>query len=427
MKKLIILLLFLFLLTVARLYPQQEMRIDSLTYIELLKRIENLEETDRSRSADDELKKLMEDAGRLAAMSEEEKQELNKKFHSGVRQQQGLNPNISVLGDFFGALSSSDDSHITEPSEYTSGNNGIYMRSLELSFVSTLDPFARGKAFLDISESGVSIEEAYMELINLPLNSSLKAGVFFPEYGLLNRHHTHALPQFDRPVVCSNYLGLDGFNGVGVALNFMLPLILWTDASSLDISVINDTDNPSFPTSRSSRLLYTAHLKNYYDIDDASYFEYTLSGLGGRSGDMADGNNYLATLGLHYKWEPPSMAKYRSLDLRTEFYYGSRETFSGKVESFGFYSLFHRKLNARFWAGGRVGYAQLPYDSDQSQWDFTANFDYWQSEFVFFRLQYQYNSRDIYDIPGDPGVFPSDHTLLLQFSWAMGPHKHEAY
>ncbi|MDZ7738287.1 MAG: ABC transporter C-terminal domain-containing protein [Bacteroidales bacterium] len=422
-----ILFTFLLVFSCGLVSAQEKTIIDTTEYNKLLKRIEKLEAKLESKDKEDELASLLEDADMLSDKEKADKRNVSKKFHSGVRQQQGLNPNISVLGDFFASASSVDAENISEPGDRNHGSNGLFMRSLEMSFVSALDPFARGKAFLDITEEGVSIEEAYMEILNLPLNTSLKAGVFFPEFGLLNRHHTHALPQFDRPRAAVNYFGLDGFNGMGGALNIMLPRILFSDASSFDISVININDNMSYSSDKSVNMAYVAHWKNYYDISDASYFEYTLSGIAGRDDNIAQTNTYVTSLGLHYKWQPPGTAKYKSFDWMTELYYGFNETPFGIVRSKGFYSLVHRKINSRMWIGGRVGYSEMPYDNSQYEWDYTVNFDFWQSEFVFYRIQYQYNSRSIAYLPESAGAYPSHHSVVLQFSWAMGPHKHDAY
>lgn len=407
-------------------YCQDPELTDSLKLANLLQRIEVLEGQILEQQQGDELKELLQQAEMFTNKAKKKKTDVSKKFSSGVRQQQGLNPNISVLGDFFGGISSENSDIVNEPSDYTHGSNGVYMRSLELAFVAPLDPYTRGKAFIDITAAGVDIEELYMEVINLPLNMSVKGGVFFPEFGLLNRHHTHALPQFDRPRAPVNYFGLDGFNGMGAAINFMLPTLLFGDATSLDISAVNIFDNLSYSSDKSVNMAYVGHFKNYYDLSDASYFEYTLSAMMGKNNDWSQGNNYISSLGLHYKWQPPGLSKYKSLDIKTEFFYSLNETPFGVVKNKGFYSLFHRKLNTRLWIGGRVGYAEVPGD-DGNEWDYTANFDFWQSEFVFYRIQYQYNRRNDLNYPGSMASVPTGHSVVLQFSWAMGPHKHDAY
>lgn len=422
----IITLLIALMVAIPGLFGQEAAKRDSLLIKDLIERIEELEKKAMDKEQETELNKLLKEAQQLGSQEKKEKSDISKKFSSGVRQQQGLNPNISVLGDFFGSFSTQNSDALNEPSDYTHGSNGLHMRSLELSFVAPLDPYTRGKAFLDITPEGVAIEELYMELINLPLNMSLKGGVFFPEFGLLNRHHTHALPQFDRPRAPVNYFGLDGFNGMGAAFNIMLPTFLLADAASFDFSAINIFDNSSYASNKSVNMAYIGHLKNYYDLSDASYFEYTLSAIAGKNNISPSGNNYVGSFGLHYKWEPPGKAKYKSLDLKTEFYYSLFETPLGIIRNKGFYTIAHRKLNSRLWIGGRIGYAEVPGD-DGYEWDQTVNVDWWQSEFVFYRIQYQYSSRNNLNYQGNPTTLPSGHTITVQFSWAMGPHKHDAY
>ncbi len=398
-------------------------------------KLEQLEELIRSiktkieqKEQEDEFKKLLEEANQLSTQKKEEKSNISKKFHSGVRKQQGLNPNISLGGDFFTGLSSSDDPFIREGSDFSYGNNGFHMREMEIAMVAPLDPFTRGKAFLSITEEGIGIEEAYMELLNLPLNMNLKAGIFYAEFGPLNRHHDHALPQFDRPRALVNYFSNGGLGGAGFAANFMLPKVLFADASSFDFSLINGGNGVSFTNEGKRRFMYVGHWKNYYDLSQNSYFEFSLNGVTGKNDINGDYNSYVTSLGLSYKWTPVGREKYRTFDWKTELFYGFYEIPGRTVKSKGFYTSIQNKLNSRFWCGCRLGYSELPYDNNQSEWDVTATLDFWQSEFVFFRLQYQYNSRDIYNMRPFPGMeLPSDHSVVFQISWAMGPHKHEAY
>jgi hypothetical protein len=423
MKYTLILLVFLifdFLLT----FSQE--RVDSLSII-LEQRIEKLETELQQRNEEDKIQELLNEANQLTTQEKEEETGISKKFFSGVRQQQGLNPNISVLGDFFGAVSSSGNNLVTEESGFSYGNNGMYMRGLETTFESALDPFARGKVILHLHQHELEVEEAYMELLNLPFNLKLKTGIFYAEYGLLNRYHTHALPQFDRPHVAANYFGNEGLGGMGIAGNFLLPEILFANASSLDISVNEGGNDFIFTTERKIILLYSARFNNYYDLSENSFIEYNISGVAGRNDTSVFTNSFVGCIGIRFKWIPQGRSKYRTLDWMTEFYYGIAETSDRNIKSTGFYTSIQNKLNARFWVSGRIGYSQLPYDNKQDEWDYTVCLDYWQSEFVFFRFQYQYNQRNINNMLEGLGEFPSDHSFLIQVSWAMGPHKHEAY
>lgn len=376
---------------------------------------------------EDDLQSLLKEAGQLASQEKEEEIHLAKKFQSGVRQQQGLNPNISLGGDFFGAISSSDNDFISDPGDISYGNNGFYIREVELALESALDPFTRGKTFISVTKDEISIEEAYMEWLNLPLNMNLKIGIFYSEFGPLNRYHDHALPQFDRPRALVNLFSNKGLGGTGVASSFMLPEVLFADATTLDLTVINGTNTGDSFSFANTGLLYAGQFKNYYDINQNSYFEIRVSGVTGINPSTGENRSYIGSLGLTYKWVPIGREKYKTIDWKTELLYSYRNEASGDIKATGFYSSIQNKLNAKFWIGGRIGYSELPYDRSQNEWDYSINLDFWQSEFVFTRIQYQYNRR-FRNSPTVPlSRLPDDHSIILQVNWAMGPHKHEAY
>ncbi|UCG27773.1 MAG: hypothetical protein JSV24_12505 [Bacteroidales bacterium] len=408
------------LLLLKERYDKEIFRLDSL--------LQELHTTMESKEKEAEFQKLLDQANQLASKEKEEKVDLSKKFHSGTRTQQGLNPNISLGGDFFGAYSSSNHKYISEPGDMSYGNNGFFLREAEVALVAPLDPFTRGKTFFSITKNDISIEEAYMEWLNLPLNINLKTGIFYAEFGPLNRYHDHALPQFDRPRALTNLFSNSGLGGFGMAANFLLPKILFADATSFDISVINGGNDVSFDSNRKAGMLFICQFKNYYDLSRNSYFEFRLSGVTGTNDLYTNNRSYIGSLGLIYKWTPVGREKYRTFDWKTEIVYSYREEASGYVQSKGFYSSFQNKLSARFWLGGRIGYSELPDDNQQYEWDYTFCFDFWQSEFVFTRFQYQYNWRNRVNWEIIPtGMLPHDHSFIIQVCWAMGPHKHEAY
>jgi hypothetical protein len=408
---------------IIRLRQEQQVtgsKLDSL--------ISDLARKEKDAMAESEMQKLLDEAEHLSVMQKEREEDISRKFHSGTRQQQGLNPNISLGGDFFGAVSSSQHDLISEPGDVSYGNNGFYMREIEIGMVAPLDPFTRGKAFISVTKQAISIEEAYMEWLNLPLKMNLKIGIFYAEFGLLNRYHDHALPQFDRPRALVNLFSNGGLEGTGFASSFMLPELIFADASTLDITVVRGPATGENFSFADNSFLYIGQFKNFYDLNEDSFFEIRISGTTGRNPAEGTNRSYVGSLGFNYKWVPMGREKYRTFDWKTEFLFSYRDENTGSVKSKGFYTSVQDKLNARWWLGGRIGYSELPYDQSQQQWDFTINLDFWQSEFVFTRLQYQYNRRSIESTDPDyQGSLPDDHSLILQVCWAMGPHKHEAY
>ncbi|MFC2113107.1 hypothetical protein ACFLTA_07550 [Bacteroidota bacterium] len=395
--------------------------------LELEHSVQELENYSLEKKQEDEMQNLMEQASRLSEQEEEKKIDVSKKYFSGVRQQQGLNPNISFGVDFFGGISTSDAKSISEPENLNYGSNGIHLREAQVSFIAPLDPFARGKGFLSATPDGFFVDEAYLEWLNLPLNATLKTGIFKTEFGFLNRYHDHALPQFDKPRALVNLFETGGLGGPGISPNFMLPAVI-AHATSLDLAVIYSSSPQSFRPDSAKDFIFTGQFLNYYDLSANSYLEVRLSGAAGKNAHPG-GNyySYVGSAGVAYKWTPVGREKYRTLEWKTEFLYSKQEYNAGDYKSIGFYSSIQNKLNARFWLSGRVGYSEIPYDPSQHEWDFTLAIDFWQSEFVLTRFQYQYNDRNItyrYDLTGP---FPSDHSFVIQVVWAMGPHKHEAY
>jgi len=404
---------------------QQDSTLQKLE--QLARLVDELKTKVEKKEQEDELKKLMEQAKQLATVKRKETAGIGKRFHTGVRQQSVLNPNISASGDFFGSISTSKASFINKPSALTYGNNGFYLRELQLSLISPLDPFTRGKTFISMSAGEIDVEEAYLEWLNLPLNMNLKTGKFKAEFGGINRWHDHALPQFDRPRVLVNMFGQNGVGGLGLAGNFLLPRILGADATSFDASIIRGGNGLSFTDEGKFRLLYVGHLKNYYDLSRSTYFEFTLSGVAGRNDAAEKYNSYVGDLGLTLKWVPVGQSKYRTFEWRTELLYSRRETPNGNIDSKGFFTSLQNKLNARWWISARFDYSELPYDNKQSEWAITGCLDFWQSEFVYYRIQYQYSNRDFNNVMNFSGPYPDESTLTFHVNWAMGPHKHEKY
>jgi hypothetical protein len=406
-------------------YPGQDSLYRRILYME--RTIDELNKLILEQKQEDEMQKLLMEADRLSVKESEKKVDVSKKYFSGVRQQQGLNPNISFGMDFFYGLSSTQDASIVDPGNLSYGSNGIYLREAELSLVAPLDPFARGKAFLSAGPEGVRVDEVYIEWLNLPLNATLKTGIFKSEFGFLNRYHDHALPQFDRPRALVNLFEIEGLGGPGLAANFMLPALV-SNAASLDVSMLYGSCSQSFRPDSAPGLMFTAQYLNYFDLSASTYLEARISGAAGRN-DHPGGpyNSYVGSAGIACKWAPVGREKYRTVDWKSEFLYSFQEYQGGNYQSIGFYSSLQVKLNMRFWLSGRVGYSEIPYDPSQHEWDYTLALDFWQSEFVCTRIQYQYNQRDIWARKDLSGPFQSDNSLIIQVIWAMGPHKHEAY
>jgi len=409
-------------------YGQAQEDVTEEKLIELLKdqnvKIEELEKLIHDLKAkiekaeqEDEMQKLLEEAQKLASQKKETKATLDRKFHSGLRQQSALNPNISLSGDYYFAYGTSESDYNRLPSEESWGTGQMFLREMELGMQSALDPFSRAKVFISFGREGVSLEEGYMQWLNLPLNMNLKMGEFKTQFGKLNRYHDHALPQFERPLVLTNFFGLTSLKGFGVSANFLLPSMT-ADVNELDLEVVTGGVDHSFTSEGKHNLIYVTHFKNYYDINRSTYFEFGFSGATGHNDQEEMYRSFIGGLDLTLRWAPPDRAKYRGIEWRTEFLYSRRNALDNHINAWGFFSSIQCRLNARWLMSARLDYSQLPWDSDLEEKGGAICFDFWQSEFVFVRFQYTYINRNFDE---------NDSRFIFQTNWAMGPHKHEAY
>lgn len=345
-------------------------------------------------------------------------------FTSAQRQLNDLNPELSFSGNFMGWIRSpetamaADGTTPLEPA-FAEGNR-FWLREAEISVIAPLDPYTRGKFFFGIPSDGgdFAIEEAYMNWINLPTDLNLKIGYFRNQFGQLNRWHDHALPQADRPHVLLTFLGGEtGLVGLGASGNWVLPR-LWSHVNEVTVEHITGGDGISFSDNLKNGRVTLGRMKNYWDLSANTYFELGLSGAYGYNDAENLYETRLAGLDINYKWVPAGRGHYRTFELRAEAITSLRETPTGNVQSWGGYVSVQNKLNARLWTSLRADYTQLPDDAGQNISALAFTLDYWQSEFVFFRIQIDRIERTFAD---------NENRLLFQTVWSMGPHKHEAY
>jgi hypothetical protein len=122
-------------------------------------------------------------------------------------------------------------------------------------------------------------------------------------------------------------------------------------------------------------------------------------------------------LDISYRWRPPGRALYRDFSVKGEWYFAKQDFGFSKLTGDGGYLQASIRLNRSWIAGLRADYLNN-YGNDPEVYQLVPSLTWWQSEWVYLRLQYNHLKLD-----GTDG----NHTVLLQTVWAMGPHKHETY
>ncbi len=314
-----------------------------------------------------------------------------------------LNPEISLTANILGVASD-------ERNEFAN-------QEVELDLQAALDPFSRMRFTLALGEEGeVEIEEVWVLYSSLPGGLGLRAGRFRQTFGALNRQHLHALPQTGFPLALTTYFGDEGLAQTGLSLEWLLPRP-WASANEITLQ-LTDGESEAFGGEDFEDLALLAHLKNYWDLGAAAYFEWGLSGAVGDNGAGGDSRVWGSDFTVH--WQPPERAKYRELTWRTEVLLSRRDDPLGlRHEAWGGYSYLEGLVRRNLYLGVRYDRVEDPLDPSRVLTGVVPYLTWWQSEYVRLRAEYQRFEDRLAD--------ETDSRFLLQLTWAAGPHKHETY
>jgi hypothetical protein len=345
-----------------------------------------------------------------AAGGQEASQGGGQRFSSQSRNLNQLNPEISATGDLFGTVAN----RTGDPEA-----NQFRFAEFEVALQAPLDPYSAAKFFVVHEEGEVKLEEGYIEYNALPGGLSVKAGEMRLDWGKLNRWHQHGLPQADRPLAHQAIWGEEGLTGLGGSVSWLTPSFLG-DYNEVIVQVTNDNNDVAFSGRGFDQPVLLIHETNYFDISPATYVEIGLSAATGTADFEGELRNQVYGADWNFNWAPPETALYRGFELRGELLLQRRDTPVGTISSTGAYTYGVFKLNRRSYVGLRGDWTELPEEPGESLWGASPYFEWWQSEWARFRIQYSYNSRQL-EAP-EP-----EHKFFFQLTWAIGPHKHEKY
>jgi hypothetical protein len=345
-------------------------------------------------------------------------------FVGRQRNLQSLNPEITVTGNVFGAVDFEDPE-----------GDHFVPREFELSFQSNLDPYSRAKLFLghhvpgaelepfpdesgeEEHGGGVELEEGYIEWLGLPGGLNVTLGRFRQKFGQLNRWHPHALPGQTYPLPYTAFFGEEGLVQSGLSVHWLAPVSgfgaweLWTEVTrSGNESLFGESSRPSV----------LGHVNGFWELSPSTYFELGFTGMAGP--DMAGDRSFatrLAGTDFTFSWRPPERGRYRELTVRGGAVYGEiAPEGADPGGAFGAFTLAELRLSQSWTVGGRYEYTEDPLDPSRSAWLAAPTLTWWQSEWVRLRGELDFLTN---------GDGESRALLVLQTTFAMGPHKHETY
>ncbi len=371
-----------------------------------------------------------------------------------------FNPNISLIGDFFGVTSTAPDG--PGPTRIPLGffNDGdvdtFSFREIELMATAAIDPFSDALVKLAFNNDGVEIEEAYALFHDYPFQDLLpewlqdvhtKVGQFRMAFGPLNLVDEHDLPTVDQPLAIQRFLGEGGLIRAGVSFSKVLPLSdRWT--SELTLQITNGEplgDEPgAAPFEGIEHPLGLLHYGLSRDFEpDADWESRRERGCrprlrdGRRTLDLgttfaATGNRVQATsenlyslvegLNATWQWYDPRPDSYRQHLLQGEAFLSQLDQPDDGVRfDAGGYLLSQMRLNREWFVGTRFDITEFP-DRDGFQLAATPFVTYFMTEFNRLRLQYQFLHQEI-----DGAGTEEAHTVWIQLVFAYGAHPPEPY
>ncbi len=322
---------------------------------------------------------------------------------AGPRGANLLNPEISATGDV--QLVAQE------------GNPGVnaVAREFEFAFQSALDPYSNTKIFLAAEEEGVSIEEGYIYWTGLPGRLRLDLGKFRQTVGDLNRWHSHALPETEYPLVYQRFLSEEGLAGVGLSLYTTLPFSLGGATHEVWLQGTTAESDPLLAGSR--HLLFLGRLQNFRQLSRTTYAQIGFTGLGGNN-DRDDLRSRVVGLDFRITYRPPEAGTRRDITFRAEGYRLHANDLGTTTNRYGTFLDLQARTSRRWVFGARYDFVEAPRGFENTEWRIVPNITWWQSEFVYLRLEGEHRNADL----GGTQNF-----LKLQAVWAMGPHKHETY
>jgi hypothetical protein len=167
----------------------------------------------------------------------------------------------------------------------------------------------------------------------------------------------------------------------------------------------------------SRQVMLLGRLKNFWDLSPSTFIQLGLTGLGANSSvDTLKSRVYGVDLRLTVR--PPGHALRREFTFRTEGYLFHSTEKGVTQDRYGWYADALFRLNRRWVFTTRFDWVESPRGVMDTEWAVVPTITWWQSEFVYLRLEGRH----------EEGTILGDRNQIgLQVVFAFGPHRHEAY
>jgi hypothetical protein len=328
-----------------------------------------------------------------------------------VRSAPTTNPDISAIGDFRSLYSTEGKRNVE-----------LYFNALEMQVTSVVDPYASANFLFSFGKDSLNsgytadLEVATLTSLSLPYSIQVTLGKFKPNFTKVNILHPHAFSFVDFPTMMEHFFSDEGLFMEGVSASILVPNP-WDFFQEFDLEVGRSESNASLDNGASNRLLYVAHLNNFFDLSDNSTLGIGLSGLTG-----ANAHNLSTTMAgfdLTYKWKPVQFNTYNSFTWQTEGLICRSETSSGHaVQTYGAYTMMEYQIEKRTFLGVKFDYSGLPAVEKSDERTTSLLLRFQPDEFQILALEFQNVNRN---------YGPSFQQVVFRVIFGIGTHAAHAY
>ena len=345
-------------------------------------------------------------------------------------------PRVTMFGNLLGRV---DDRAVISP-EGDRVDDTFTLRAGEFELRAAIDPFADG--FLTIPFEAETptgplegdVEEGFVELKKLPFfeqppwGLKLKMGKYRPDIGKNNRIHLHDLMWTTRPLPVSKFLGTEGlgesaeggFQVAGINSEFFLP-VGGQNTSVRMVVGYGSTGNLAATADFGRRPVFYLHPSFFQTVSENHNIELAASYLRGSSDEgEVERSTDLYGVDFSYNWQPARKGLWRSFISGGEFFFARQKEAQSERTPFGYFLFGQYQLNRSLYAGGRFDYSEELSDSDIATKVLAGYLSYYTSEFLRFRLGYEYRLSDILE---------DDHrsSVFFEVNFVFGAHPPEPY
>ncbi len=343
-----------------------------------------------------------------------------------------FNPNLAVIGDFKGNISTDNDNP---------ARNRFDLGTLELEMRAAVDPRADAVAVLpftrDVDDplffdkadangdvnSGVEIEEAYLFLHDFGIpNLTAKIGRFHLRFGRQNILHNHDWPTVDNNFVNQSFLGPEAITDNGLSLSYVIPPdLLGGNYVEAIVEIVSGEGDEEQPVVNNDAFVdspaLNTHLLWNHNIARDWNLELGGSWLTAKHNDDNQQNANLFGADLTLIHTDPSGGFFNQL-IQAEVIHGIVDTSRSDTQrAWGGYLLLQQQLNRDWYMGVRFDCTENALDDTQNTWGVSPYVTWYWSEFLRFRAEYQHKAGDV----------PTEDTLYFQVTWVFGAHPPHPY